>query len=716
MFPLSETDPRQIGDYRLSGVAGEGGQGVVYLGHSPSGARVAIKVLHARMARDPGVRRRFLREIDLARKVAPFCTARVLDTGMTGDRPYVVSEYVPGPSLQDLVAGDGPRTGGGLERLAVTTLTTLTALTAVHRASIVHRDFKPANVVMGPEGPVVIDFGIAQALEQVTTSSGPVGTPAYMAPELFASQPATTACDVFSWAATMVFAATGRRAFPGDDATAVIGAIVLGQADLSGVPTPLDDLLAACLDKDPAARPTITAILSVLTGEHATPGRAAPAESPAAAPGSEDSTGHVVARPPDPVPPPARGDLDQPMAPSRQPSTMPAGPARRRVLLSLAAVGVVGGGAAIIRTLQQETPATGSPDVGRSGRPASAPATPHARAQTSAPSPSTAQPPFGTPLSPPLTGHTREISAVAIAAVDGRTVAISGTHYDYTLRIWDLAAGRQIRKVQIPDSVWTMATGTVNGTPVAVTGDNAGGGGDNGGALNVWDLTSGKQIGEPVTGYTDAVSALALGTMNGNAVAVFGYDDRYAMWVYDLTAGRRIGRPLTGHTDAVTGAAIHTLGDRIIAVTGSDDRTLRVWDLATGQRVGRPLTGPDPIQSLALGTLDGKVVAVTGGARKIRIWDLAAGELIGRPLTGHTDSVNSMAFGTLEGRPIAVSGGAYDRTVRVWDLAAGRQIGRALVGNTRWVHSVAVGTLNGVTIAVAGGDDLKVRAWSLGAT
>jgi hypothetical protein len=134
----------------------------VYLGESPERVRVAIKVLHARLAADPKVRRRFLREAEVAASVAAFCTARVICIGMLGERPYIVSEYVPGPSLDALVKSDGPRSGSGLERLAVSTLT---ALASIHRGGIVHRDFKPGNVILGTEGPVVIDFGIARALD-----------------------------------------------------------------------------------------------------------------------------------------------------------------------------------------------------------------------------------------------------------------------------------------------------------------------------------------------------------------------------------------------------------------------------------------------------------------------------------------------------------------------------------------------------------------------
>lgn len=256
-------DLRQIGPYRLVGVLGRGGQGTVYLGQGPSNEQVAVKVLHAGAAADENARRRFLREAEAARQVAPFCTARVLDTGLVGGQPYIVSEHIPGPSLDLLVRTEGPRSGSGLERLAVATLT---ALAAIHRAGIVHRDFKPHNVIMGPEGPVVIDFGIARVTAQTATHSV-VGTPVYMAPEQFGGAPVTPAADLFSWATSMIYAATGQQVFRGDTFPVIMHAILTSEPDLSSVPQELRPALAACLVKDPTARPSAAALLRRLTGD-----------------------------------------------------------------------------------------------------------------------------------------------------------------------------------------------------------------------------------------------------------------------------------------------------------------------------------------------------------------------------------------------------------------------------------------------------------------
>ncbi|GIH72000.1 hypothetical protein Mth01_42530 [Sphaerimonospora thailandensis] len=166
--------PKRLGGYVLGRIIGEGGQGVVYLGKAPDGTKVAVKVLHARFPGDDDTRR-FLGEVTATRQVAAFCTARVIDAGMDSGQPYIVSEYVEGVSLAERVRREGPRDAGGLTRLAVGTMT---ALMAIHEAGIVHRDFKPSNVLLGPEGPVVIDFGIAKVLDPATVhSSVAMGTP-----------------------------------------------------------------------------------------------------------------------------------------------------------------------------------------------------------------------------------------------------------------------------------------------------------------------------------------------------------------------------------------------------------------------------------------------------------------------------------------------------------------------------------------------------------
>jgi hypothetical protein len=262
MLALRDTDPREVGVYRLLGRLGEGGQGVVFLAEAPTGSPAAVKLLPP--TTDPQVRSRFLKEVAAAQRVARFCTAQVLDAGIFERRPFIVSEYVSGPSLVELIEQFGPRGGAALERIAVATLT---ALGAVHAAGMVHRDFKPGNVLLGPDGPVVIDFGLAAVPGMTTTGlsgQSTMGTPAFMAPEQLAGTRVTAAADVWSWAVTMVFAGTGELPFKGESLTATAFAILQSEPKIATLPEPLGSLVRRCLNKDPAARPSARGVLGEL--------------------------------------------------------------------------------------------------------------------------------------------------------------------------------------------------------------------------------------------------------------------------------------------------------------------------------------------------------------------------------------------------------------------------------------------------------------------
>jgi serine/threonine protein kinase len=262
MIALRDTDPREVGVYRLLGRLGEGGQGVVFLAEGPAGSRAAVKLLPP--TTDPQVRSRFLKEVAAAQRVARFCTAQVLDAGIFERRPFIVSEYVSGPSLTELLEQFGPRSGAALERIAVATLN---ALGAVHAAGMVHRDFKPGNVLLGPDGPVVIDFGLAAVPGMTTTGlsgQATAGTPAFMAPEQLAGTRVTAAADMWSWAVTMVFVGTGKSPFKGESLSATAFAILHSEPNVGRLPEPLGSLVHRCLSKDPAVRPSARGALGEL--------------------------------------------------------------------------------------------------------------------------------------------------------------------------------------------------------------------------------------------------------------------------------------------------------------------------------------------------------------------------------------------------------------------------------------------------------------------
>ncbi len=271
--PLEPGDPLRLGRFELLGRLGEGGQGIVYLGRgtNPGEDRVAVKVLRSSV--DATVLERLARELDAIHQVQPFVTAGVIEASADGDRRFVVSEFINGPSLQERVDTRGPLSEGDLQRLAVGTAT---ALTAIHGAGVMHRDFKPANVLLGPDGPRVVDFGIARLNDVATITSGLIGTPSYISPEQLAGTRPTSAVDIFAWALTMIFAATGRLAFGADSVPAVLHRIMYQEPDLSGLPPSLRTIVGECLAKDPARRPSARDLLLRLVDPSAQRTPAAP--------------------------------------------------------------------------------------------------------------------------------------------------------------------------------------------------------------------------------------------------------------------------------------------------------------------------------------------------------------------------------------------------------------------------------------------------------
>nr|MDQ2815349.1 serine/threonine protein kinase [Actinomycetota bacterium] len=229
--------------------------GVVHLARDPEGRLVAIKVLHPLGDEGPNARRRLAREVETMRRVRSPYVAEVLDADVTGEFPYIVTQYVSGPTLDEMVRSRGPMPGPGLRRLAYGTAE---ALTAIHAAGVVHRDLKPGNVMLSYDRPIVIDFGIAQAGDstRLTQTGLVMGTPGYLAPEVIEGQPSSPASDVHCWGATMAFAATGHLPFGSGSYESIFYRIVSGQADLEGIPAPLVPLVSAALARDPAHRPS----------------------------------------------------------------------------------------------------------------------------------------------------------------------------------------------------------------------------------------------------------------------------------------------------------------------------------------------------------------------------------------------------------------------------------------------------------------------------
>ncbi|MFL1379462.1 MULTISPECIES: serine/threonine-protein kinase [unclassified Nocardiopsis] len=265
--PLGAGDPATIGPYVLSGKLGSGGMGTVYLGSLPDrNNQVAIKVIRPELAFDEATRARFRDEMENARKVASFCTAKVLDHGTFENRPYMVTEYIAGTALAEHIAQNGPLDSSTLHGFA---LGVAAALAAIHRTGLVHRDLKPANVLLSLSGPRVIDFGIARAMNTATnhTQTGIVmGSPGWMAPEQLLEEQVTTKADIFAWGCLVAFAGNGTHPFGNGDAMTLGKRVLFAEPQIGNLDSPLDRLVLRALDKDPNRRPTAQDLLLELAG------------------------------------------------------------------------------------------------------------------------------------------------------------------------------------------------------------------------------------------------------------------------------------------------------------------------------------------------------------------------------------------------------------------------------------------------------------------
>ncbi|MFF3172743.1 serine/threonine-protein kinase [Streptomyces sp. NPDC057900] len=271
MQPLEAGEPLSIGAYRLIGRLGAGGMGRVYLGRSAGGRTVAVKVVHPHFALDEQFRARFRHEVDAARRIGAQWTAPVLDADPDAPVPWVATGYVAGPPLSAAVTEHGP-----LPEQAVRTLGAglAEALGAVHEQGLIHRDVKPSNVLLALDGPRLIDFGIARAIDataSLTSTGVSVGSPGYMAPEQIRGQEISGAADVFSLGAVLAYAATGAAPFLGDSSAVLLYKVVHEEPELGDLEGELREVVASCLAKDPAHRPG-----PALLAERLAPGGAAP--------------------------------------------------------------------------------------------------------------------------------------------------------------------------------------------------------------------------------------------------------------------------------------------------------------------------------------------------------------------------------------------------------------------------------------------------------
>ncbi|MER6577685.1 protein kinase [Nonomuraea sp. NPDC001023] len=662
--PLRSGEPREVAGYRLLGRLGDGGQGSVFLGRDARGGHAAVKVLHPRLLGDERATRRFLRESTTAAKVAGARTARIYGSGLAEGRPYIVSEFIDGPSLHDLVLDGGPLTGGELDRLAAGTIT---ALTAIHGAGIVHRDFKPSNVLMGQDGPRVIDFGIAKDVDVSTTASSVVGTPGYMSPEQIAGEGATAASDVFSWAATLGFAATGEPLFGRDSIPAVMNRILHAEPDLREVPEPLRAVLAACLAKEPGARPSAEEVLARLLG------RTAP-RGPVSGPVSGPASGHGPGRVRGPVREQVRGQARghgrrraRPGAGEVRAERFGAGEVRAerfgagrvtRRGWAAAGVGVLVAVGVVAGVLWRNA---GLPSGGQDGGPAEA---------------------FGVELGPrfgPASGA--QVAAMAIGHHKGAPVVVYAERAGNSIEVWDPRTGEPLDRLANagPTPVRSLLLVPVGGRQTAVwTGTD--------GAVRRW------RIGDARPGTWHAVcpseARLAPGQWRKQPAVMIGCRDGRVVTL-DLAANRVVARarPATG---PVTALAWDEASGKALVGTG------RGLVHAAGGLLGE---GKGEVRSVAAFG-DGRAAVTTG--RSTAVYDLASGAYV----RGFTTGAAGAGVTAAGGRRMIAGGGDG---VTVWNADRGERLGGLVPG--RKVTALAVG--DGLLVAATGG---RLQAWSLSPT
>ena len=422
MRELQPGDPQLIGPYRLRGRLSAGGMGRVYLGLSPGGRAVAVKVIRADLAQDAEFRARFRREVGVARRVSGLFTAPVIDADVESPVPWLATAYVRGPSLADAVSEHGPLPAASVLVLA---RGLAEGLSAIHAAGVVHRDLKPANVLLAEDGPRLIDFGISRAVEAsaLTHTGLVVGSPGFMSPEQAEGREVGPSSDVFSLGAVLAFAATGQGPFGSGSTPALVYRVVYCVPQLDLVPAEVRPLIDRCLAKDPARRPTADDLLSGAAQpaagwlpEPVTRAlAAAPPTTTAAAPlGAPAPMPPVQGSPSIPGSPPVPGSLPT-AGPGSPPTARPGRPPRRARRLgrwrpltaTLVLSGLLGAGATAAVTMTAgSAPAHAAQSAPRTTpaqtlAPASTPASATASAPDASSPPAAAAPPATAPTYTP---------------------------------------------------------------------------------------------------------------------------------------------------------------------------------------------------------------------------------------------------------------------------------------------------------------------------
>jgi Protein kinase domain/WD domain, G-beta repeat len=702
MEQLRPGDPSRVGNYRLIGRLGEGGMGQVFLGLSPGGRQVAVKIIHPGYASGKQFRERFAREIEAARRVGGFHTASVVDADPGADPPWMVTAFIHGPSLQQAVAEGGPfsleqvgRLGAGLAE----------GLAAIHACGLVHRDLKPSNVILADDGPRIIDFGIARAAEAspMTTAGMVVGTYSYMSPEQLRGEVAGPASDIFALGCTLAFAATARVTFGDDSIVTVVYRITTEPPDLTGVTEErgFRQLVSECLAKKPADRPSLATILGRLAemAEPAPPVAAAEpppypyaaaaaataepppypyaAAEPAAGPAGFPAVGAVGLESGRTGEPPSPDVLYEPTRTMRsgdQAAPTAAGPGGgqgsgrgpRRTLLIAAAAAVVVIGAVVGVLLSTQNPKPSHPAALQSsaGHPSARPSV------RSSP---------GVPVQPELTLHDPGGKNVFGDVFSSETMLVTGDSNGSSY-LWNVTTGRLITTFRDQDG--SGVNGIVyNRTSNSYTVASANG------HIYLWNAGSDKLTATLSNGSRDDYS-LAVAP-DGAMVAVGSNEGNTYLW--DVAAGK---------PDSTSTSSLHDPGgknlysvafnpDGTLLAAGDSDGSTYLWNVATGQLTATlEDPGSQDLYDVAFSP-DGSLLAVSDVSRStgdgvVYLWNVSTGKLVTTLQSFYNSEFADIAFSP-DGRFLAA--GDTIGNIVLWNVTTGKfldtlsdPLGKGIIG------------------------------------
>ena len=730
---------QMFGPYRLEALLGRGGMGEVWRAFDTGHDRVvAIKLLLESLSSDAEYRARFEREARVAAGLTEQHTIPIHQYGHIDGRLYIDMRYIEGADLGVVLARDGrlaaARAVGIVGQVA-------SALDAAHRAGLVHRDVKPANVLLAAtasgdtDSVYLVDFGIARPITsgtdgRLTLTGAAIGTPAYMAPERFAAgTPGIGSvdhrADVYALGCLLFECLTGAKPFTAAEFAAMMFQHLnqpppRPSTKVPDLPAGFDEVIATALAKRPEQRYGSAGALAAASRRALEPAppilREPQLPEPHNAGRSRDPS--IVTFPrAQPTPEPAPRPSPQPDPTAR--STRTGRPASPTVGRFAEAPATMVPPPALMPTARAETLL---PPV----QPAVPRRAPGARRRGNVLALVTALVlAVGVTITvvvvTNLPGGSWSSPSGADASSAGPTSAGAPARIEVGQPIsLPTAAGQEF-----PPTVSGVAVGQLDGRPVVAVG--GGTYGDQPDKVQVFDVATQQPVGQPIGGPSKSLNALAIAQLDGRPVIVGGSQDT-TVWVWDLATGRQVGKSFTGDIGIISSVAVAQLGDRPVVVTASgcagcepdNPDAIRVWDLATHQPIGQPIAIPG-LTTVVVVELDERPVVVAGSySGEIGVWDLAGRQQIGQPLALPVGELGAFTVGRLDGRAVIIagsrtpSGGAPGgNTIQVWDLATRQPLGQPITGHPDGVTALTTVQLDGRPVIVSAGVDNTIRLWEL---